>query len=311
MPLKLDDSYIFNKYPRYKQDIFKFIMQGERIDPKSSEFEDIRFDVKRRQISNALVKVLDDDRVVLMTSVNPLPNKFKVFIAKDIKGNHLKHKVYIDVSSIIYKEDGVYKTRRSGVDILIAYLISAMNQIIYYSGDGLKRLSSIDILTNGAECYAKLFTSIIDYIYKISVVGNSKARCMYLTAYYYVNTVMENERNAKAIAAKIADISEREVDVIELRLDKDSFRDIPSFVGTLDEVLKLNGITLDVISEKWMLLYGSGTVLGLELYTQFAEMITNAYVGCFINNQKTIEKLTGRSMVEFTKSLLRVGEGAI
>lgn len=311
MPLKLDDSYIFNKFPRYKQDIFKFIMQGEVIDTKSSEFEDIRFDVKRRQISNALIKVLDDNRVVLMTSVNPLPNKFKVFIAKDIKGNPNKHKVYIDVSNIIYREDGVYKTRRTGVDILIAYLISAMNQIVYYSADGLKRLSTIDALTTGAECYAKLFTSIIDYIYKISVIGNSKARCMYLTAYYYVNTIMENERNAKPIATRIADISEREAEVISLRLDKDSFRDIPTFVGTLDDVLKLNGLTLDIVSEKWMLLYGSGTVLGLELYTQFAEMITNAYVGCFINNQKTIEKLTGRSMVEYTKTLLHIGEGAI
>lgn len=311
MPLKLDDSYIFNKYPKYKQDIFNFIMRGERIDTKSKEFEDIRFDIKRRQISNALVKVLDDDRVILMTSNNPIPNKFKVFIAKDIKGNPNKHKVYIDVSSIISFKDGIYKIQRGGIDILVAYLISAMNQIVYYSADGLKRLSTTDILLKGAECYSKLFTSIIDYIYKISVIENSKAKCTYLTAYYYVNTIMENERNAKAIASRVSDISEREIDVIELRLDKDSFRDIPSFVGTLDNVLKLNGITLDVIGEKWMLLYGSGTVLGMELYTQFAEMITNAYVGCFINNQKTIEKLTGRSMVEFTKSLLNIGEGAI
>lgn len=311
MPLKLDDSYIFNKYPKYKQDIFNFIMRGERIDTKSKEFEDIRFDIKRRQISNSLIKVLDDDRIILMSSNNPLPNKFKVFIAKDIKGNHTKHKIYIDVSSIIVIKDGSYKLMRGGIDILVAYLISAMNQIVYFSADGLKRLSTIDALTKGAECYAKLFTSIIDYIYKISVIGSSKSRCMYLTAYYYVNTIMENERNAKAIAAKISDISDREIDVIELRLDKDSFRDIPSFIGTLDNILKLNGITLDVIGEKWMLLYGSGTVLGLELYTQFAEMITNAYVGCFINNQKTIEKLTGRSMVEFTKSILNIGEGAI
>ena len=40
-------------------------------------------------------------------------------------------------------------------------------------------------------------------------------------------------------------------------------------------------------------------------------MMTNCYVGCYINNQKTIEKVAGRDMVDFTKGILMIGNEAL
>ena len=42
-----------------------------------------------------------------------------------------------------------------------------------------------------------------------------------------------------------------------------------------------------------MYIYGTGTVFALELLPSFSNMLTDAYVGAYINNQKTIEKIAG------------------
>ena len=40
-------------------------------------------------------------------------------------------------------------------------------------------------------------------------------------------------------------------------------------------------------------------------------MITNAYVGAYINNQKTIEKVIGQDLVEFTTKILEIESGVL
>ena len=77
---------------------------------------------------------------------------------------------------------------------------------------------------------------------------------------------------------------------------------------SLSKVLRIEGqLKLENFIDKWAFVYGSGTQYGTELYTCFASIITNAYVGAYINNQKTIEKVLGRTLVEFTNTLFKVG----
>jgi hypothetical protein len=86
------------------------------------------------------------------------------------------------------------------------------------------------------------------------------------------------------------------------------FKNIYTFVEALAKVLRIEGqLKLDNVIEKWGWVYGSGTQYGTELYTSFASILTNAYVGSYINNQKTIEKVLGRTLVEFTNALFKVG----
>ena len=83
------------------------------------------------------------------------------------------------------------------------------------------------------------------------------------------------------------------------------------FIKDCGDILKLPNMAIDIILDRWMKMYGVGTALALELYPSLASMITNAYVGCYINQQKSIEKICGRTMVEFSKDILRIGEGAV
>ena len=60
-----------------------------------------------------------------------------------------------------------------------------------------------------------------------------------------------------------------------------------------------------------MFVYGTGTVFALELLPSFSNMLTDAYIGAYINNQKTIEKIAGTGMVEFTKTILTIGAESV
>ena len=53
-----------------------------------------------------------------------------------------------------------------------------------------------------------------------------------------------------------------------------------------------------------MYLYGPGTLFALEYYPALAATITDAYCGAYLNNQKTIEKICGRDMIEFAKQVI-------
>ena len=80
--------------------------------------------------------------------------------------------------------------------------------------------------------------------------------------------------------------------MIEYQLDKDSFTNIKNFVDTIARILKVNALKVDNFIEKWVFLYKSGTQFATEYYPAFSSMLTNAYHGAYINNQKTIEKVT-------------------
>lgn len=310
----LNNSYIYNKFPQYEKTLFMALNNANVVDKDSESFNDIKYEVKKRQISNNLIKVLESPSVVLLYEIGvALPKQFKVFVAKDIKHGSNVHKVYIDCSNLIYTNGGEYRFTNPGksIEILIAYLVEAMSCLLYYK-DEKRIMHHSDIMKYGADCFAKLFSSVVDYIYKISVNGNTKARCMYLAAMYYLVNILGNEINdgCRRIAKNISGLSDREEEIIEMQITQNTFANIKTFVESCGDILKLNNMTLDIIVDKWMKLYGVGTVLALELFTCFAGMISAVYIGCYINQQKAIEKICGRSMIEFTKAILLAGEGA-
>ena len=306
-------TYLYSKYGEYEKAIFDFAMNGEIVNKKDPGFEDIFHDVKKRQVSSALTKILMSDKVVLLTGKR-LPKPFKVNCIKDIRnGSKKDKKIYIDCSDIfdVDKETGNIRCRN--VDILIAYLCSAMINYIYYIDDS-RFANATRVIEPGARCFAKLFTHVVDYLCKISTISGARYKCMYMASMYFLCNIVGKDPNSdsiKGLACKIAEISSREADMIELQIGEDAFVNIKTFCDNLANVLKISKISFDVIVEKWMYLYGEGTVFSLEHFPSFATMMLDAYVGCFINNQKTIEKITGKDMVMFAKEILDIGSEVV
>lgn len=310
-------TYLYNQYSEYERQIFSFVMSGTEIDKNSDDFSDIRYEVKKRQVGNSLVKVLDSNSVVLITAETPLSKAFKVFCAKDLKGpNKNKMKVFIDCSNIISRdsESGRYVCRSNNIDILISYLVSAMHTYIYYV-DESRITSNSKVMSIGAQAFAQLFTYVVDYTCKISSMHSTKNKCMYLAALYYLGNILGKDittEGNRRIAKKVSGLSDRDAGIVDIQITDESMLNIKYFVEeTVSKILHLNKLTLDVVLERWMTVYGTGTIFGLEIFPAFASMLTDTYVGAYLNNQKTIEKIAGSSMIEFTKVLLSIGAESV
>lgn len=312
-------TYLYSKYNEYEQKILSFIMNGEEIDKNTEDFDDIRYEVKKRQVSNSLVRILDSKKVILMRSDEPMSKAFKVFCAKDVKASTAdKSKlkvIYIDVSNIIVrnKKTGLYECTGNNIDILISYLVSAMHTYIYYI-DETRIVSNAKIMSVGAQGFAALFTHVVDYVCKISSMPSVKSKCMYLASLYYLGNILGKDityEGCKKIAKKVSGMSDRDAGIVDLQLKPESMMNIKQFAEAVSTILHLNKLTLDVIVERWMNIYGTGTVFALEIFPAFASMMTDAYVGAYINSQKAIEKIAGTSMVEYTKTLLTIGAESV
>ena len=123
MPKNLSDLYLYRKYPAYDKNLFGFVMNAERINPNSEEFEDVLYDIKRRKTGDAILKVLNSQNTVL--GIQPgkaLPKALKVFVAKDVKEDKTKEKVFIDLSDCVFMKNGSYQCNH--IEWVIAYLIN-------------------------------------------------------------------------------------------------------------------------------------------------------------------------------------------
>lgn len=301
------ETFLYGK-GNYERNITEFIVKSEIVDKQDSSFDNVRFEVKKRQTNTCICKVLDAPNVVLLIGKTQLPRTFKVFAARDIKSGSNTLKVFIDVTSLIIERNGEYNVSPRDTDILISYLVSAMNTLIYYADPSRVILNS-DMIKFGTICFAHLFTYIIDYL-RIGNVDKVREKTLYLSSIYYQVCLLslENDQsNVKSRAIKISGLNKREAEIVDILTKADAYENINTFINALAIVLKTPDLRVDNFMEKWIQSFYSGTNFAVEMYPAFSTMLTDAYIGSYRNNQKLIEKLCGKEMVDYTNALFKVG----
>lgn len=299
------DCFLYKKYPQYGGILLDAIMRSDRIDKESKEFEEVVYEIKRTRVNNSLLKVLTSKNTQLIIPPSPLPKPFKVFTAKDAKEDKDTVKVFIDCSNVIRQDTNGYSVSE---DILVSYLINAEVSLIYSLRPNMI-VNKSNVRELSASCFASLFTHIVDYIGKISIVEYARDKCLYLSARYFLTNVLmvDNENTIRDISRKIAGITEMKENTYDFMITKNNenpFTDIKALTALIRDTFKLEKLTVDLIVEKWMYLYGQGTAFGLEFFPAFSAMLTDAYSGAYINNQKTIDKICGRNMIEYAKVII-------
>lgn len=306
------DTYLYNK-GSYEKNIFNYMMNCEYIDKNDSSFEDLKFDIKKRQVTTTLTRVLESNQVKLCIGQTALPKAFKVMVAKDIRGDK-SLKVFIDVTGLIEKKNGVYSYRAADVDILVAYLLSALNAKIYFS-DISRIANRSNLIREGCICFSGLVYYILDFL-RLCSAPNAKARVQYFSSMYYQVCLLGKDPTDEGSinrALSVSGLSERDAAMIDIYTDKikDPYMNVDTFVKSLASILNAQSLTLDIFVDKWMWLLGTGTHFGTELYTSFSDILINAYVGCYLNNQTTIEKITGQNLVNYINELFKLGSELI
>lgn len=307
------DTYLYRKYPEYDKKMFEFIMGAERIDVNSEAFEDIMIDIKHRKVNDALIKVLKSDNVII--GIKPgksLPKAFKVFVAKDVREDK-KLKTFIDVSDCVFMKNGVYVCNH--IDWIISYLINAMTSYIYAMLE-TKFTNNSSIIKYGGDAFVRCFSYIIDRIYKISTVQSLRKKVEYVAALYYQINILgkdysKNFDSIKTTAMRISKIDAKDANIVDILLDDSCFLDIESFTENLARMFKFKDLSVSLILEKWMSAFGTGTIFALEFFPAFSMMMTNTYIGGYIDQQNSIEKIAGPSLVEFSKTILQIGASVV
>ena len=110
---------------------------------------------------------------------------------------------------------------------------------------------------------------------------------------------------------RIADVDNKDAQIVDIMLEDSDFLDINHFIDALNRIFKFKDLTYTIIIDKWMQAFGTGTVFALEFFPAFSMMLTNTYVGGYIDQQMTIEKVTGQSMVKFVKTILEIGASVV
>lgn len=292
----------------YSKEITEYLIKAERIDTESKDFDNIKYIIQRSQITSYLSNFLSKKSLVLVVPDKPMPLSFKVFTAKDIRNDRMT-KVFVDCYGL-FKRDitGEYTISNINIDIFIAYLLAAMNAIIYSAKPSLIT-NNTTILNTSTECFAKLATNIIDYM-RIGGVDNVREKTLYLTALYYQIGILLKDDSPLAYqkALKISGLSDREANFLQVKVPVSSYENINTFITALAKALNVeNELKVDNFIEKWCFLYKGGTHFGTELYPSFANMLIYSYVGSYIVNQKTIEKILGRSLIDYCKALFKLG----
>lgn len=305
-------SYIYNKAAQsYDRNLINTLITANRIDKNTKQFAPVIDEVKRRQISSVLVDVLMRKNVVLLVCPKPLPAAFSVFTAKDVKEESRELKVFIDFTPVVTYKDGFYYP--TNINALIAFLINATTNLVYYT-EPKRILANSNLTLYGTSCFTSMFCYILDYL-RVSGYAECSGKISYLIALYYQTSILLRPLTdtSKNIAMRVAQISSKEAHAYDFLYDEEKdFANIHTFVSKLVELFGLNGFGLDILVEKWIYLFGNGTQFGLELFPPFTAIVTNAYSGSYLNQQKQIEKCIGRNMLNnFSNEILKIGRDSI
>jgi hypothetical protein len=106
---------------------------------------------------------------------------------------------------------------------------------------------------------------------------------------------------------RIADIENKDAQIVDLMFKDTDFLNIDTFVSALTRVFNFKDLKTSNVIAVWMQAFGTGTVFALEFFPAFSTMLTNTYVGGYLDQQLTIEKVTGTAMVSFSKTILQIG----
>lgn len=312
-----DDSYLYQQ-TKYAQNIMQFLISSDVVDKNSEAFADILYEVKSRATSPVLSKVLQSSKVVLCLNHKPMPRAFKVLYAKDIKNKSNDKKVFIDCTDIITSDGGTYRCKN--IAILLSYLTTAMTYVIYYNLPS-SIIRNNTLTQTSTEAFVDMMLYLFGFMGLPVTYADNKEKMSYILAEYYLYCILckKDDDMIGVIAKKVSGLDAQKCSFMNTALapffEKPEEITIVEFTNKFSEFIlhqsndtdAAHKFTVDALSDLWMKRFGPGTIFGLELFVPFATMLTDCYIGAYLNQQNTIQKVVGTNMTKFVVELFKVG----
>ena len=315
----LSDSYLYAKTD-YSKEIFNYLMTADIIDKNSEAFADVLYEFTKRQISPVLVKVLKSNKVVLTIGKKAMMRPFKVFREADVKrgADDRVQKIFVDCTDLIVMEGSQYKCKN--IQVLISYIINAMTHVMYYAIPD-KLLMNTTLTESGSDAFIDMMLYLLGYLKVPVTYADNKDKMAYALAMYYQRCILykEDSDTIRQICKKLSKLDNRKADYMATVFTS-FFNDNPNcsidafvvefarvFMNQQPDEKSETKLTSNAVISRWMYGFGPGTVFGLEFFPAFAAILSDCYVGAYINQQNTIEKIVGNNVAKFTNTLLSLG----
>lgn len=284
--------------------IIEFIGKADRINPVDSSFKTVADQVKLKQTTAVLFKIMMRKDVVLCVYNKEMPATMKVFAAKDILYDK-KRRVFVDCTGLISMENGYWTCKDIGK--LCSYLFAVMINLIYLI-DSSKLTSNSSLIKTSTRCFVKMFTGILDNLRTINYEEN-RSKISYIAGVYYLYNMMGKDINyARATSIAAVKISPRDAQAYDLYYDIDKdLMNIDTLIRDMVHFFNLKGLDTSIYIDRWTFVYGKGTMYGMEYLPAFLDILAYAYVGAYLNNQKSIELICRQDMVSTATTLINIG----
>ena len=288
-----------------EQALVEYIMKADRIDKYSEAFKPVLDAIKTRQTTAVLYRILLSENVVLCMYSKELSASFKVFSAKDIRSTKRNRKTFIDLTGLVTFNSGYFNCKE--IDKLCSYLFCALVNEIYYT-NSLQITGNATLVKASTTAYIKMVTSIFDYLRVINYSEN-RLKISYIVGVFFLYNLMNKDISyARSTATNALSLSNKDTTAWDIYYDYEKdFSSIDTLITFLAETFKLKGLTTDVFIDRWVYLYGKGTMYGAELLPSFLGIMVNAYTGAYVNHQKKIETVCGKDMIAIATTILQIG----
>jgi len=292
-----------------EKQLIDFLLNGQRINYGDPSFKNIRDNLKSRVNAAVLYRLLQNGGINFVIAKRELPSAFKIFYAKDPRSASRHKAIFVDVTGLIYEQNGVFYCK--DIDKFSTYLLGVLANYLYYL-DNSKLLRNGNLQRASVSAFCKMFGGLLDYL-RVTGYLENRPRILYITGVYFGTNVMgldmATARKVSMIANKLTPQEAKAADYYYVA--EDEFIDIDSFCNSIINTFKLKDLTTGVVLDRWYFLYGKGTHFALELYPAFLQTVLYAYSGTYLNNWKRIESVIGRDMTDIATMILKIGSESI
>ena len=292
-----------------EKQLIDFLLNGQRINYGDPSFKNIRDNLKSRVNAAVLYRLLQNGGINFVIAKRELPSAFKIFYAKDPRSASRHKAIFVDVTGLIYEQNGVFYCK--DIDKFSTYLLGVLANYLYYL-DNSKLLRNGNLQRASVSAFCKMFGGLLDYL-RVTGYLENRPRILYITGVYFGTNVMgldmATARKVSMVANKLTAQEAKAADYYYVA--EDEFIDIDSFCNSIINTFKLKDLTTGVVLDRWYFLYGKGTHFALELYPAFLQTVLYAYSGTYLNNWKRIESVIGRDMTDIATMILKIGSESI
>lgn len=286
-----------------ENDILEYVTHAQRINYGDPSFKAIKDQLRTRSTSAVLYRVLQRGELNLCIYKKELPSSFKVFCAKD-KLNSNKKSIFVDCTGLIEYQNGSFYCK--DIDRLATYLSGALVHMIYYN-ETAKLVGNANLQKSSTSAFVKMFARVMDYL-KVNNYIQNRDRILYIVGVYFAyNVIGMDIESAKRVSAVVNRVNEMDRKSHDMRFIEDDLSNINIFMESLTRTFKLVGMNTAVFANKWLYLYGKGTLYSLELFPAFLCTMMYAYAGTYVNYWKAIETVCGKDMTDIANIVFKVG----